>query len=123
LDLSATKGFRAVTFLSPYPLRQSLISRGTHTISSIFGNNHTDSRIDNQGEQFNCEPFKSPIRLTFSLRQDRVQLKQGKPVMLALWINTKEQRSEGSFAGYPVLSYQRYIVLPALNPERKALRC
>jgi hypothetical protein len=22
--------------------------------------------------------------------------------MLALWINTKEQRSEGSFAGYPV---------------------
>jgi len=43
--------------------------------------------------------------------------------MLALWINTKEQRSEGSFAGYPALSYQKYIVLPALNPHGEALRC
>jgi hypothetical protein len=37
--------------------------------------------------------------------------------MLALWINTKEQRSEGSFAGYPVNS------LPALDPMGEALRC
>jgi hypothetical protein len=37
--------------------------------------------------------------------------------MLALWINTKEQRSEGSFAGYSA------ITLPALNPGGEALRC
>ena len=44
--------------------------------------------------------------------------------MLALWIKaTNEQRSEGSFAGYPVLSYQGYIVLPAQNLQGEALRC
>jgi len=37
--------------------------------------------------------------------------------MLALCINTKEQRSEGSFAGYPVNT------LPALYPQGEALRC
>jgi hypothetical protein len=43
--------------------------------------------------------------------------------MLALWMNTKEQRSEGSFAGQPALYYQGYIVLPAQNPKGEALRC
>jgi hypothetical protein len=38
--------------------------------------------------------------------------------MLALWINTtKEQRSEGSFAGYPVNT------LPAQFSSGEALRC
>jgi len=38
--------------------------------------------------------------------------------MLALWIDTtNEQRSEGSFAGYPV------ITLPAQYSSGKALRC
>ena len=43
--------------------------------------------------------------------------------MLVLWIDTKEQRSEGSFAGYPVLSFQEYIVLPAQFSPGEALRC
>jgi hypothetical protein len=44
--------------------------------------------------------------------------------MLALWMNTiNEQRSEGSFAGYPALYYPGYIVLPAQFSPRKALRC
>jgi hypothetical protein len=43
--------------------------------------------------------------------------------MSVLWINTTEQRSEGSFAGYPALYYQAYIVLPAQYPQGKALRC
>jgi hypothetical protein len=29
-------------------------------------------------------------------------MERRKPAMLALWINAKEQRSEVSFAGYPV---------------------
>jgi len=44
--------------------------------------------------------------------------------MSALWINTtNEQRSEGSFAGYPVLYFQEYIVLPAQDPQGEVLRC
>jgi len=38
--------------------------------------------------------------------------------MLALWIKAiNEQRSEGSFAGYPVNT------LPAQDPQGEALRC
>jgi hypothetical protein len=43
--------------------------------------------------------------------------------MSALWINTKEQRFEGSFAGQPALYCQGYIVLPAQGSYGKALRC
>jgi hypothetical protein len=57
-------------------------------------------------------------------------MERRKQAILALWIKaTNEQRSEGSFAGCPVLSYQKYlsyqkhIVLPALNPQGEALRC
>jgi hypothetical protein len=45
-------------------------------------------------------------------------MERRKPAMLVLWIDTtNEQRSEGSFAGYPVNT------LPAQNPLGEALRC
>jgi hypothetical protein len=55
--------------------------------------------------RFVREPLSSLNRLTVShLRQPASQIEARKPAMSALWINTKEQRSEGSFAGYPVNS-------------------
>jgi hypothetical protein len=44
--------------------------------------------------------------------------------MLVLWSRTiNKQRSEGSFAGLPVLYFQEYTVLPAQDPHGEALRC
>lgn len=43
--------------------------------------------------------------------------------MLALWINIKEQRSEGSFAGYSALYCHGNTVLPAQIFQRESLRC
>jgi hypothetical protein len=57
--------------------------------------------------RLNDQPFEANNRL----------VETRKPAMSALWINTKEQRSEGSFAGYPVNT------LPAQFPPGEALRC
>ena len=57
--------------VSLFPPRVSDFSWNSHYFS-ILGNNHAEMRIDNHSEQFYCEPSESPIRLTFSLRQERV---------------------------------------------------
>ncbi len=70
------------------------------------------------------EPSHGLIRLTSQpLEEKTSSIATRKPAMLALWINTKEQRSEGSFAGYSALHFHEYIVLPAQFSPRKALRC